>query len=682
MAGTLMGEFGAVSYAIVGILYAVLCALLLAKWRGRPEGGYLIAAGLVSIIWAGAVAAQSINASVPMSAVFTLEILRGGVWLSFLTVLLSSIGVSRHVVRSVNLVWVGILALVVWCWIDQQFFDGTVHVKSVAIPGGLIISLLGLILIGQLYRNSTVGLRRGLRSLVLGLGGLFAFDLLVYSQGMLFGVLDAPSWTARGAVNILFIPLIAFAARRNQDWDRNIVVSRKVVFYTTSLIVVGIYLLLMSLGGYALVTYGGTWGEAAQVIFIVGAVLTLAAILSSRTARSRLKVFLSKHFFQNKYDYREEWLRLISTLTDFEDSSTRQIIVQAMAQIVDSPGGLLWILDEGAKSYELRAAYSCPELTPSLPADCEMVRFIKYQGWLIDLQEYETDPDNYGGLQLPSWLADNRDAWLVVPLVLRNQLLGLVLLLKAPGPPALNYEDRDLLKTVGSHLAVHLAQEKTDILLSEAQQFEAYNRLTAFLMHDLNNLIAQQSLIIRNAEKHRRNPDFVDDAMQTIANSVDRMRRVMSQLKRSETDSQAKLAELRFILSAAVDRCNGNDPRPALEFDGLDAKLSVDAERFTMVLVHLIKNAQDATSVDGSVTVKAQQAGGRITIAISDTGCGMTSEYIRNHLFKPFDSTKGSQGMGIGAYQARKFILGLGGDLSVDSTVSKGTTVVLAFPIT
>lgn len=392
-------------------------------------------------------------------------------------------------------------------------------------------------------------------------------------------------------------------------------------------------------------------------------------------------MFLSKHFFHNKYDYRDEWLRLVSTLAKFEDSSTRQVVIKAVAQIVESPSGFLWVLDEQGKSYRLAASYKSEAHVPDIDKDDAIATFIEKDGWLVDLDEYSREPDRYGDLQLPGWLSSIGLAWLIVPLISGHQLLGLVLLNRAPGPPRLNYEDRDLLKTVGSHIAVHLAQEKSDNLLAEAQQFEAYNRLTAFLMHDLNNLIAQQSLIVSNAEKHKRNPDFVDDAIQTIANSVNRMKGVMSQLKRGEAASGAKTTAAKFIVSAAVDRCAGKEPAPNLLIRADDVELAINVEEFTMVLTHLIRNAQDATPPDGDIDVCLEVDGTNVVISIVDTGCGMSAHFIRDRLFRPFDSTKGVQGMGIGAYQAREFARKFGGELKVVSDVGKGTTVTVILPL-
>ena len=93
-------------------------------------------------------------------------------------------------------------------------------------------------------------------------------------------------------------------------------------------------------------------------------------------------------------------------------------------------------------------------------------------------------------------------------------------------------------------MAVHLAQYEADRRLAESRQFEAYHRLTAFVMHDLKNLAAQLALIVSNAEKHKRNPEFVDDAISTIANSTERMQRLIEQLQRREVQSLSRRMSL------------------------------------------------------------------------------------------------------------------------------------------
>ena len=668
-----MITFGASSYAVLGALYLVLTVLLLTIWRGPRIGGYLVAACLINAVWAGVLAAQISSGMPNPELLFFVEVIRAGGWLT----LLSHAGLGRKVSYLAHLTWIGVLVAGIWLLAGQTYFGMFAKIDVVMIPGGLLIALVGLIVIEQLYRNSPPEYRGSIKALALGLGGMYSYDLFLYSQGVLFNVIDTATWYARGAVNILFVPMIVVAARRSPVWELNVFVSRQVVFYSTTLFAVGVYLVLMSLGGYLLLVYGGTWGGVARVVFFAGALLVLFTLLFSNALRARIKVFLSKHFYQNKYDYREEWLRLVATLAEFEDSSTRQVVIKAMAQIADSPAGILWTRDDQGASYSVVAAYETVSSVPDLALQDSLVQFIQKDGWLVDLAEYDQAPERYDNLELPKWLRENEKAWLIVPLMSSRELLGMVLLYKSPGTPELNYEDRDLLKTVGNHIAVHLAQEKSDNLLSQAQQFEAYNRLTAFLMHDLNNLIAQQSLIVENAERHKSNPEFIDDVIETVSRSVVRMRRVTDHLRQTSVIQPAQRVELGKLVMQVVSHCEDRKPLPRAIVGDEQVWIKADRDRLFMALSHAVRNAQDATPGDGSVTVKLHNIDGVARIEILDTGCGMDDTFVRERLFKPFDSTKGTQGVGIGAYQIRETIRAAGGEVQVNSAPDQGTKLIV-----
>lgn len=676
-----MTELGIFGNATAAIFFLFLAILVLVNWRGQIVGGLLVIACVASIVWALLLAIDLYGRPINAFAVFLSEVIRTGAWLTFLATLLAKIGASRALVIGGILTWLVVVIAGALVHYNVPVFPMGTTLISVLNAGGLFMAMTGLLLVEQLHRNSPEESRRGIKVLMVGIGGIFVYDLFLYSQNLMLGGILPWAWSGRGLVNAAMVPAIAFAARSNRDWDLDIFVSRQVVFYSTTLAAVGVYLLLMSGLGYWIVIQGRTWSSLASMTFFVGAGALLVFLLFSSSLRARLRVFLSKHFFRNKYDYRKEWLRLISTLAEIEDSNARNIAIKALAQIVESPSGTLWVLDERDSAYQVAASYNADTDVPGISVQDPLVTFINQDGWLIDLEEFKRSPQIYGDLQLPGWLLAHESAWLIAPLITRGELLGLVMLGKAAGPLKLNYEDRDLLKTVGNHIAVHLAQESADQKLSESRQFEAYNRLTAFLMHDLNNLIAQQSLIVENASKHKRNPDFVDDAMNTIASSVERMKRVMDQLKRGDAVRVRKATELKFVVSAAADRCSSGLPAPVLKFNDNEAVVTVDVEQFTMALTHLIRNAQDATEPDGSIVVETRHVDGQINIAVSDDGCGMTAEFIRSRLFRPFDSTKGNQGMGIGVYQVREFARKMGGDLKVTSTVSEGTTATMSFPL-
>ena len=677
-----MSTFAAFGFFALCVSYVLLTALLLTSWKGNRTAAFLILACLGSVFWAGALALQlGYERGSPITLAL-LDVLRASVWIVFLVRLVSPMGVSR-LLTSLSLAACAIVSVSV---IVAGFINPTVEgdlflSNSVLIPGGLVLSVFGLVLVEQLYRNASAEPRLALKPLVLGVGGIFAYDLFLYSQGMLLNGIDATTWQARGVVNIVFVPMIAVAARRNPDWNVRIFVSRHVVFYSTTLFASGLYLLLMSLGGYLILRYGGSWGGLARTVFLFGAVVLLFTLLFLSTFRARLRVFLNKHFFRNRYDYREEWLRLVTTLGAFDSTVGADVAIRAMAQIIESPAGAIWTHEPDTGQFVLRAQYATNDKLMDFRADDEVISFVASTGWLIDFDELEREPELYSDLRLPEWLYTMQSARLLVPMFSSGELLGLILLYRAPAIGRLNYEDRDLLKTVGNHIAVHLAQARADSMLAESQQFEAYNRLTAFLMHDLNNLIAQQSLIVSNAEKHRRNPDFVDDAVSTIAGSVERMKRVMQMLKSGGAENPVRKTELKFIVSTAVDRCSSQSPVPELLLHDSGSCVNVNPEELIMVLTHLIRNAQDACERDSEVVVEVTAAAGVASVTIRDTGGGMSPDFVRNRLFRPFDSTKGAQGMGIGAYQARDYARRLGGELAVESTLGQGTLMTLTIPL-
>ena len=229
---------------------------------------------------------------------------------------------------------------------------------------------------------------------------------------------------------------------------------------------------------------------------------------------------------------------------------------------------------------------------------------------------------------------------------------------------------------MASYLDRHAAAEQ----LARSQQFDAFNKLTAFIMHDLKNLIAQQALLVENAAKHKDNPAFIEDTIKTIDNSVGRMSNLLKKLQQQEVASLETL-KLHTVLIDAIKKCQENQPSPSLRLETQSATITADRDHLTMILANIIKNAQDATASNGFIDVTLRQAGNNAIITVEDNGAGMDSDFIQNRLFKPFDTTKSGKGMGIGVYQTREFITALGGKVDVESVVDEGTTFTITIPV-
>jgi putative PEP-CTERM system histidine kinase len=678
-----MNIVGAIGYGFAAAAFMLLAVLMMISWRGRRQGVYFIAASVVTAIWALLLAGQAFAGRGSMLPLYVAEALRNGAWLFALCSIAGS-NAPRVIVLIARAAPIVALLALPALWLLEARGVEVLPPELLLSRMGLATSLLGLILLEQIYRNSGEAARDSLKYLVCGIGALFAYDLFLYSQAELLRGIMADAWNARGALIAFAAPLIAIAVRREPQWSLDVFVSRQAVFYTTTFMGVGAYLLLMAAGGYYVRQFGGSWGRLGQVVFFGGALLLLVLLVGSSVLRRRARVFLSKHFYRNKYDYRLEWLRFISTLSSGHDEDVRRTAIAAIAQIFSSPAGILWLADEASARFVPVASWPGRldeiDRIEALPANADLPAFLARTQWIVDLRELARAPDMYGNLALPDWLSSERGFRIVSPLLQLDHLMGFVLLSEPPPPFELTYEDRDLLKTVGRHVATQIAQQEADRKLTEGRQFEAYNRLTAFMMHDLKNSAAQLRLIVDNYERHKRNPEFIDDAMGTVANAVERITRLIDQLRGSTAPERLARVDLADIAREAVRRCSVRQPRPTLQRCEA-AQVQANPERLTTVIEHVIRNAQDATSAEGSVSVAVSHRGPQAQLIVSDTGQGMDAEFVRDRLFRPFDSTKGAKGMGVGAYQVREYIQRLAGNVEVQSSPGQGTRFTISMPV-
>ncbi len=681
----------AVSYAIGAAAFVVLSLLLLTAWRGRLQGGLLVSASAVTALWCAAVAVYAVYRIPPFSALQLLEVLRDATWYLFLLKLL---GLTRER-DQVTAGGVRILAMVIFALCAGLVGVILVNRHSTDIPavaslaayiavfGHGLLAVAGLVLVEQIYRNTPADKRRAITFLCIGVGGLFVYDFYMYANGLLFKQLDGAIWSARGVVFAMVVPLIAVSAARNPQWSLYVFVSRHVVFHTAVLLGAGIYLLIMAGAGYYIKAYGGTWGGVAQVAFLFGAILLLGLLLLSGRLRSRFKVFVGKHFFHNRYDYREEWLRFTQTLSTVErGAELKPTIVRAIADIAESPGGMLFQRTEDGDFEPTVGVNVDRSAAQWLAADTPLLNFLQEREWVVFLDEYRMNPENYDGLILPEWLDAFPQAWVILPLMQGDTLVALLVLMRSPTRGALNWEDSDLLKTVGRLAASYLVLWQATDQLAKSRQFEAFNRLSAYVVHDLKNLVAQLDLVVDNSKRHLHKPGFIEDALQTVGSASAKMNRLLGQLRKGRAEGRAaRSVNLCDVLEEVVAARSQAKPEPVLEACSRELRIVADRDRLSAVIEHLIQNAQEATAPDGHVTVRMSGDGDWVLVEVQDNGCGMDAEFVAQRLFKPFDTTKGNAGMGIGVYESREFVHALGGKITVESAPRHGTLFRVKLPI-
>jgi putative PEP-CTERM system histidine kinase len=681
---------GIIGYSFSAFLFLLLSTLLLTTWRGRAEGAFLLLAAVISGCWALSAVAIEVKSSILSGSIYQLfEIGKNFAWLAFLYKLLGSLkesggqreGLMVYAPTSLLVLSSALVVVELFVMVFPGFslWSGVV---SLQLAGHLGLAVAGLTLIEQLFRNTRPEKRWAVKYLYFGIGLLFTYDFFLYADALLFKQVDRDFWLARGFISAFAVPMVAIAAARNPSWSVRVFVSRRVIFHATTFFGAAIYLLVMSAVGYYIKFYGGTWGRAAQVIFIFSAIMVLVSLLFSVRLRSRLRVFVSKHFFNYKYDYRDEWLRFIHTLSEGDlDDRIQERGVKAIADIVDSNGGELWLRDD-TSSYRPSAQWQCSLSDEVLNDDSSLIRFLRERDWIIDLQEFIKSPGLYDKLTISEGILSHTEAWLLIPINFHSNLLGFILLTKPRAPRTINWEDRDLLKTAAQQVGSYLTLIKTTRALLEANQFDAFNRLSAFVVHDLKNLIAQLELVVKNAERHKHNPEFMDDAVKTIGNAVVKMSKLLAQLKKGRFEKgDSKMFFVEEAVAQAVNELYHYLPKPKLKIKSNFMRLVADKDRFTTVIVHLIKNAQEATDEHGSIDVVVDQSEGEAIIEIEDTGGGMDEDFIKNKLFRPFETTKGNAGMGIGVYETREYIKSLNGTMSVKSQPNIGTKFSLKVPL-
>ncbi len=677
------------SFGLAAGAYTLFAAYLLIFGPSWQSGRRTRALGLAiacSLLWAWLSWATFTAGYPPILFASSIgDVLRHGAWFAFLILLLTPESVSgKDKILPDWLVpacWLSVIGGLIW---QLALFTGLLAAENwlrAALFIALAMPVLGLILVEQLFRGIADDAVWNIKPLCLALGGQFIFDIYLFSEALMFNRLDQDAFAVRGIVHAITVPLLLLATLRSRDWTAKIRLSQRAAFHSASLLLAGLYLMFMAGVGYYVRYFGGDWGRALQLALLFAALLGLGVLAVSGAMRAKMRVLVGKHFFRYRYDYREEWLRFTRTLSAQESPQAMgQQVIRGLAAMVESPAGGLWLREAGQESYRQTAHWNImPSPTPE-PPDSSLVQFLIASGWVINLEEYRCYPGRYGALEIPAWLSELPNAWLIVPLMVGNEMTGFVILASSRTPIDVNWEVNDLLRTAGCQAAGFLANMQATEALLEARKFDAFNRMSAFVVHDLKNIVTQLSLMLKNAERHRANPEFQQDMLMTVEHSVERMRQLMMQLREGATPPGIACG---VNIADVIEHIRQEKSSLGRRVDvQLQQKLATRGHenRLERVIGHLVQNALDATDPSGCVTISLERRGDRAALEVCDTGHGMTQEFIRERLFRPFQSTK-QAGMGIGAYESAQYIRELGGEMLVDSELGKGTRITVLLPL-
>lgn len=651
--------------------------------RERPDRGAVILACALTLVWCAVFAAFQ-----PDSAIVGLaETARNLAFIAVIFRLFSADGRDeslkpiRPVIVAVALVQLFQPVLLFIAWQTQ----GLVQIERLVFEVGTFLNVLvaigALMLLHNLYAGAAATSRQIIRWSGIGLAGVFAYDLNLYTIAYLSSEYPSLLVGLRGTVTGVVAIFLAIGANRVSA-GLQFRPSRAVTFQTLSLLVIFAYLLVMLIVSRGLALLGGDIARASQLVFLALAVGAAIVWLPSQRVRGWLRVTAVKHLFQHRYDYRGEWLRFTRTISagPASTASFHERAVKAIADITDSPAGLLLVPNEEAQ-LELTARWNWATLeVPARAGGFGLSSLLERHNHILDLDEVRAGIDHIGELEhVPTWLVEAEDAWAMVPLIHFDRLIGAIVLARPRIERRLDWEDFDLLRVVGQQLASYLAEQAGQQALMDASRFDEFNRRMAFVMHDIKNLASQLSLLSANAQKHADNPDFRADMLVTLRNSSEKLTALLARLGRYGSGQSQNLREIELTdLAAAVEE-RFRRVHPVMVGRADPVTVLADGEALEQALIHLVQNAVDASAENATVFINIGSDGINGTIDIVDAGTGMSPEFIRSGLFKPFVSSK-KGGFGIGAFEAREMIRAMGGRLAVESREGVGTRFCVTLP--
>lgn len=570
--------------------------------------------------------------------------------------------------------------------IEEFFYSPEFHAEKILFLGNtgyifnlllLLYSVVSLINLETTLRSSSGVNKWQIKYTFMGAGGIIAMNIFYYSHALLYRSINMNFLPARDGVILVSIFLIGFSILRHKAMDVEVTISRKVFYRSLSIFIVGFYLLGLGLIGEGMQYLGPQLGKNITTFLgFIGAFVILLILISEQMRRKAI-VFISKNFYRQKYDYREQWLHFtqrISLIHSFKE--LLESIAEGFKEAIGARGATVWLKGKDNDAYLCVIAIE-NNMVKAKPT-IELIRFLQDKQWILDVHN-----NNCKAI-----VSSNREfieetkAALIVPFFHIGKLIGFITLRESLADNEYNYEDYDLLKTLAKQAILAIMNTQLADELIEAKEMEAMGRLSSFIIHDLKNSASMLSLIAQNAEEHIDNPDFQRDAIRAVSNTSEKIKGIIEKLKNLPTKTKLELeySDLGACVQSAIAQVglNGKGNLSFKEIETVSTKF--DNDEITKVIINLIMNALDATGMKGEIRISTGTENDKAFIKVSDNGCGMSADFIEKNLFKPFQTTK-KKGLGIGLYQCKAIVDAHFGKMVVESREGRGTDFVIYLPI-
>lgn len=609
------------------------------------------------------------------------------------TLLLFSLTFARHIShRSISALWWALLGMsalfplsTVLVPADSFFYSPDLQIEQMMFLGNagywfymgvMVYCILAIMNIEATYSAASVSEKWRIKFEVIGVGSILAVLIFYFSQGLLYRSINMNLIPIRSGVFIIASVLIGYSKIFRGDSVR-IAVSQYILYRSLTLLTVGLYLLILGLIGGGLRYFGIAFSRDLTIFTAFATGIGMVIILLSGRLRRRAVVFLRKHFYAHKHDYRVEWLKFTERLSSCKTiTDVYNAILTTYRETFGLRGASLYLIDKERKAYKRVLTHNMSGGERVLQVSAPLISYFVERGRVFNPFDGEYNPTSE-----ESSFVHETGAKLIVPLVSNEVVAGVVVLGEHLAAEKLTYEDYDLMKTLARQASLAILNFKLSEELAETREVAAVAKISSFVIHDLKNLATNLSLVLDNAKNYIGDPEFQNDMIDTVKSTLNKMKVLIQELKRLPEKStlHSELTDVHLLTKTVVEEIKGAREKANIIYRGSSVMSIVDREEIKKVILNIILNALDATGESGLIEIETGIDKEKIYIRVKDNGCGMEKEFIVNQLFKPFRTTK-KKGLGIGLYQCKQIVTAHGGRIDVESEVRNGSVFTVYLP--
>jgi putative PEP-CTERM system histidine kinase len=580
---------------------------------------------------------------------------------------------------------------------QQQLIDLAPVGEQLAPRFGVAAKVLNVILLvaqvwilmnlEQTFRSAVGTMRWRIKFVILGLAVIFGARLYVRSQAVLYSVYDVDLSGIESNGLLIGCVFLVVAYVRTGLGGIDVYPSRSVLGSSVTVLMTGGYLFIVGVLANVIRRFGGAESFQTQAFVVLLGMAGLAALLLSDRLRQRIHGYVDRHFARAQYDSVRIWTEFSRRLASVRSQADLcAVSVKLVSETFEVLSVTIWLLDEQTERF-VAGASTAPQ-----PGDAASDVPVAASSAVGDGLRVRSSPFDLEGVDEP-WAGEMRqlnpstfpnggNRW-CVPLRAGQQNLGALVLADRVNGAVYTVEQLQLLRCIAAQVTSVLLNLRLANEVARSRELEAFRTMSTFFVHDLKNAAASLNLMLKNLPVHFDDPEFRQDALRAIGNTARRIDEMIGRLTALRQRPQFKPveADLNQLVNEALDRL-GAMPHVELtrELAPLPGVLA-DREQIQSVVTNLVLNARDALGPGGGmIRVRTEKAEDSAVLTVEDNGCGMSAAFLKDSLFRPFQSTK-KNGLGIGMFQSRMIVEAHGGTIRVESETGKGSTFRVSLPV-